>query len=125
MGQKFGPETLLNCECQALFKIFLINFLNWVDWPLAVPVFVLNISHPLLNNTRCAQPYVTSAYNPNNVYVPSNVVLSYNSNPDDRGNWAIERGDGLQIPAGAAFHVYIDPQQSRRCNTELLSDGFE
>ena len=84
-------------------------------------MFVLNISHPLLNNTRCAQPYVTSAYNPNNVYVPSNVVLSYHSNPDGRGNSAIERGDGLQIPGGAAFHVYIDRQQSRRCDAQLLS----
>lgn len=93
--------------------------------PLAVPVVVLNVDHPLLNNNSCAHPYVTSVFNPNNVYVPSNVVLSYNSNPDGRGNWAIERGDGLQIPANAAFHVYIDVQQSRRCNTELLSDGFE
>ena len=94
--------------------------------PLSVPVTLLNLDHPLLNNTACAHPYVTSVFNPNNVYVPANLVVSYNPSPDGRGNWAIERGDGLQIPAGAAFHVYIDPQQSRSCTVNrLLSDGFE
>jgi hypothetical protein len=91
-----------------------------------VPVTVLNIDHPLLNNSACAHPYVTASYNPNNIYVPANLVLSYNPTSDGRGNWAIERGDGLQIPAGAAFHVYVDPQQSRRCRESLwLRDGFE
>lgn len=94
--------------------------------PFGVPVTVVNISHPLLDNRACAHPYVSASYNPNNVYVPANVVLSYNGTTDGRGNWSIERGDGLQIPAGAAFHVYVDPQQSRRCAEEfLLRNGFE
>ncbi len=94
--------------------------------PLGVPVSILNISHPLLDNTECAHPFVTAVYNPNNVYVPSNLVLSYNPASQGRGNWAIERGDGAQIPAGAAFHVYVDPERSRVCTSEpLLIDGFE
>jgi hypothetical protein len=93
---------------------------------LAVPVTILNLDHPLLNNTECAHPYVTAVYNPNNVYVPANLVMSYNPSTDGRGNWAIERGDGLQIPAGAAFHVFVDPQQSRQCRNDVIfSDGFE
>jgi hypothetical protein len=94
--------------------------------PLGVPVGFYNLSHPLLDNTACAHPFVTAVYNPNNVYVPGNLLLSYNDASAARGNWAIERGDGAQIPAGAAFHVYIDPEQSRRCQSEpLLIDGFE
>jgi hypothetical protein len=94
--------------------------------PLGVPVGVLNIDHVLLNNNECAHPFVTASYNPNSVYVPSNLLLSYNPVGDGRGNWAIERGDGLQIPAGATFHVYVDPQRSRRCQEDqLLIDGFE
>lgn len=94
--------------------------------PLGVAVSLYNLSHPLLDNTACAHPFVTAVYNPNNVYVPGNLLLSYNDASAGRGNWAIERGDGQQIPAGAAFHVYIDPQQSRLCSTDpLLIDGFE
>jgi hypothetical protein len=94
--------------------------------PLAVPVTVLNLDNPLLNNTACAHAYVTASYNPNNIYVPANLILSYNRASNGRGNWAIERGDGLPIPAGAAFHVYVDPQRSRRCVEEFLfNDGFE
>lgn len=94
---------------------------------LTSPVGVMFLDHPLLNNNACAHPYVTSVYNPNNVYVPSNLLVSYNSFPGDgRAQWGIERGDGQQIPAGAAFHVYIDVQQSRRCQDEALQgDGFE
>ncbi len=94
--------------------------------PLSVPVTVLNLDNPLLNNIACAHPYVTASYNPNSIYVPANLVLSYNPTLDGRGNWAIERGDGLPIPSGATFHVYVDPQQSRRCMEEFfLNDGFE
>ncbi len=94
--------------------------------PLGVAVQILNISHPLLDNIECAHPFVTAVYNPNNVYVPSNLLLSYNSATQGRGQWAIERGDGAAIPAGAAFHVYIDPERSRVCTSEpLLIDGFE
>lgn len=93
---------------------------------LAVPVAVLNLSHPLLDNIECAHPFVTAVYNPNNVYVPSNLVLSYNPASEGRGQWAIERGDGQAIPAGAAFHVYVDPERSRQCKIDsLLLDGFE
>jgi hypothetical protein len=94
--------------------------------PLGVPVAVKNLDHPLLNNTPCAHVFVTSVYNPNNVYVPSNLLLSYNPASQNRGQWAIERGDGASIPAGAAFHVYVDPQQSRLCTFDpLFNDGFE
>jgi hypothetical protein len=94
--------------------------------PLAVPVGVRFLDHPLLNNLACAHPYVTATFNPNSVYVPANLVTSFNPNADGRGAWAIERGDGLPIPANAAFHVYIDPQQSRRCgDASIFRDGFE
>lgn len=94
--------------------------------PLAVPVGVRFLDHPLLNNLACAHPYVTATFNPNSVYVPANLVTSFNPNADGRGAWAIERGDGLLIPANAAFHVYIDPQQSRRCGDDLIfRDGFQ
>jgi len=94
--------------------------------PLAVPVGVRFLDHPLLNNLACAHPYVTATFNPNSVYVPANLVTSFNPNADGRGAWAIERGDGLPIPANAAFHVYIDPQQSRRCGDDLIfRDGFQ
>jgi len=93
---------------------------------LAVPVGVRFLDHPLLNNLACAHPYVTASFNPNNVYVPANLVTSFNPNADGRGAWAIERGDGQPIPANAAFHVYIDPQQSRRCGDDLIfRDGFQ
>jgi hypothetical protein len=93
---------------------------------LGVPVTILNLDHPLLNNDACAHPYVTASFNPNSVYVPANLVTSFNPTGDGRGNWAIERGDAAQIPAGATFHVYIDPQQSRRCANDLIfQDGFE
>ena len=83
------------------------------------------ISHPFLNSISCAHPYVTLFNAPTLVNVPANIVVSYRSAGDGRGNWIAERGDGLPIPAGAGFHVYIDVQQSRRCNSELLVDGFE
>jgi hypothetical protein len=92
----------------------------------AVPVSIFNLDHPLLNNNACAHPYVTASYNPNNVYVPSNVLVSYNPSTAGRGAWAIERGDGQQIPAGAAFHVYIDPAQSKQCQEDVIfNDGFQ
>ncbi len=94
--------------------------------PLAVPVSVRFLDNPYLNNNACAHPYVTATYNPNSVYVPANLVLSYNPASSGRGAWAIERGDGQQIPAGASFHVYVDPQQSRRCQEPWMQrDGFE
>lgn len=94
--------------------------------PLGVPVADLFLDHPLLNNNPCAHAYITPTFNPNDVYVPSSVLVNWRPRPDGRGNWAISRGDGAQIPAGAAFHVYVDPQQSRRCfETSVFSDGFE
>jgi hypothetical protein len=95
--------------------------------PLGVAVTNFFLDHPLLNNNPCAHAYVTPVFNPNDVYVPSTMVLNWNPGPQQgRGAWAIERGDGLQIPAGAAFHVYVDPQQSRRCvEYRDFSDGFE
>lgn len=78
------------------------------------------LDHPLLNDTPCAHPYLTASYNPNNVYVPSALLMSRNVGSDGRTDWFIERGDGQPIPAGAAFHVYIDPQQSRRCREDLI-----
>lgn len=85
------------------------------------------LDHPLLNDSPCAHPFVTASYNPNNVYVPSALLVGRNTRADDgRTAWFIERGDGAQIPAGAAFHVYVDPQQSRRCREELVyADGLE
>lgn len=85
------------------------------------------LDHPLLNDSPCAHPYVSASYNPNNVYVPSALLFGRNIRADDgRAAWFIERGDGVQIPAGAAFHVYVDPQQSRRCREELIyADSLE
>jgi hypothetical protein len=94
--------------------------------PLGVSVAIRNLDHPLLNNNACAHPYVSASYNPNNVYVPANLLVSYNPASDGRGNWAIERGDGELIPAGAAFHVYIDPQLAKSCGEQnVLASGFE
>jgi hypothetical protein len=94
--------------------------------PLGVSVALLNLDHPLLNNNECTHPYVTASYNPNSVYVPANLLVSYNPASNGRGNWAIERGDGQPIPAGASFHVYIDPQVARACSEDaLMIDGFE
>lgn len=94
--------------------------------PLGVAVVNFFLDHPLLNNNACAHAYVTPVFNPNDVYVPSTMVVNWNPGPQGRGVWAIERGDGLQIPAGAAFHVYVDPQQSRRCvEYRDFSNGFE
>ncbi len=127
----FNQTPSLNIPIGAAFDVMIPNLYAigahaFRTDPLSVPVALLNLDHPLLNNTACAHPYVTAVYNPNNVYVPSNLVLSYNPASDERGNWAIERGDGLQIPIGAAFHVYVDPRQSRACaETLLFQDGFE
>jgi hypothetical protein len=94
--------------------------------PLGVSVGLLNLDHVLLNNNACAHPYVTASYNPNSVYVPGNLLVSYNPASEGRGNWAIERGDGQPIPAGASFHVYIDPQVARACNEDaFMIDDFE
>ncbi|MBK9655258.1 MAG: hypothetical protein IPO66_07210 [Rhodanobacteraceae bacterium] len=94
---------------------------------LAIATFSRFLDHPLLNDTACAHPFVTASYNPNNVYVPSALVIGRNVRADDgRTAWFIERGDGAQIPADAAFHVYVDPQQSRRCREELVfADEFD
>jgi hypothetical protein len=125
----FNQTPTLNMPLGAAFDVMIPNIFSLGAFrtdPLGVPVVVLNLDHPLLNNTACAHPYVTASYNPNNVYVPANLVMSYNPAPNGRGNWAIERGDGLPIPAGAAFHVYVDPQRSRKCVEEFLfNDDFE
>lgn len=93
---------------------------------LLVPVAVLNLDHPLLNDTPCALPVATASYNPDNVYVPSALLFGSNQSLDGRTQWFLERGDGQTIPAAAAFHIYVDPQQSRRCREDLLLvDDFE
>jgi hypothetical protein len=38
----------------------------------------------------------------------------------DQSGWTLMRGDGLFFPAGASYHVLVDPQQSRRCMEDLL-----
>ena len=80
------------------------------------------LDHPWLNETPCALPQATASYNPNSVYVASSVLLSLGSGGvnGDQSAWALVRGDGLDIPAGASYHVLVDPQQSRRCTEDLL-----
>ena len=80
------------------------------------------LDHPWLNETPCALPQATASYNPNSVYVASSVLLSLGSGGvnGDQSAWALVRGDGFDIPAGASYHVLVDPQQSRRCTEDLL-----
>lgn len=80
------------------------------------------LDHPWLIDTPCAQPYATASYNPNSVYVASSVVVSMGTGGvnGDQSSWALMRGDGFDIPAGASYHVLVDPQQSRRCTEDLL-----
>lgn len=88
----------------AAFNVLIPNFFAlgahaFRTSPLGVPVQILNVDHPLLNNTECAHPYVSAIYNPNSVYVPANMVMSYNPNPDGRGNWAM----GCKFPPVRLF----------------------
>jgi hypothetical protein len=86
------------------------------------------LDHPLLNETPCAHPQVTAVYNPNSVYVPANMLINLGPGGTDydQYSWWLERGDGEFIPAGAAFHILVDPQQSRRCMEDLLyTSDFE
>lgn len=124
----FAPNIPLGASFQVMIAnpLFATGSHAYRTESLGVPVSIFSLDHPLINNNACAMPLVSAVYNPNNIYVPANLLLSYNPSPDGRGVWAIERGDGQQIPAGAAFHVYIDPQRSRRCQDEGLQwDGFE
>lgn len=93
--------------------------------PFAVDVPLVVLDNDFLNNIGCAHPFVTATYNPNSVYVPSPLIVSYNPafNPafgKFRGEWSIRRGDGADIPAGAAFDVFVDAKQSRQCTEDLI-----
>lgn len=83
---------------------------------LAIATFSRFLDHPLLNDTRLRpSPFVTASYNPNNVYVPSALVIGRNVRADDgRTAWFIERGDGTRFRQMLRFHVCVDPQQVER-----------
>lgn len=90
------------------------------------------LDHPRLNNQRCAHLFVSSVYgDPLNagapgVNTPSNLLVRYNAAPNGGGYWIVYRGDGADIAAGAAFHVYVDPVHSRQCTQErIFANGFE
>lgn len=80
------------------------------------------LDHPWLIDTPCALPQATASYNPNSVYVPSSVLVALGNGGvnGELSSWSLMRGDGLDFPAGASYHVLVDPQQSRRCTEDLL-----
>jgi hypothetical protein len=90
------------------------------------------LDHPRLNHNPCAHLVVSTVYgNPFNVAAPgvntpSNLLVRYNEAPNQGGYWIVYRGDGANIAAGAAFHVYVDPVRSRQCTQErIFADGLE
>lgn len=125
-----APAMPLNAAFAVMIPnpLFAPNNTAFRSEPLITAYRAVSLDHPLLNETPCAHPFVTAVYNPNNVYVPSNLMAvgGWGGNNYERFSWAIQRGDGEQIPVGAAFHVYVDPQQSRRCMEDLLhTSDFE
>ena len=92
-------------------------------WPANGPTDrAIVLDHPWLIDTPCALPQATASYNPNSVYVPSSVLVALGNGGvnGELSSWSLMRGDGLDFPAGASYHVLVDPQQSRRCTEDLL-----
>ncbi len=78
------------------------------------------IDHPLLNGHRCALFQVGQALDG----VGNNHQIGVRYAAGTRKRWAIFNQDQASMPAGALFHVVVDPQ-SVDCPGPLFADGFE
>ena len=76
------------------------------------------LTHPLLDGHRCARFHVTQTTD-FGVMNNHHIGVYYSGN-----NWRIFNQDGATMPAGAQFHVVVDPQ-AVDCAPEVFADGFE
>ena len=76
------------------------------------------IEHPLLDGHRCARFHVTQA-------TDFGVMNNHHIGVYFAGNrWWVFNQDGAAMPAGAQFHVVVDPQ-AVDCPAPVFADGFE
>jgi hypothetical protein len=76
------------------------------------------LDHPLLNDTPCANVYVT----PFNGGLSNTTFDIYYNAAFKR--WVIFSHNGV-MPVAARFNIVIDAAQVAACNGVLFSDGFE
>lgn len=76
----------------------------------------LILDHPLLNGTPCARVHAARAHDGTPAGNGFDVYYS-------GGRWRIFGYGGM--PAGASFHVVVDPAQVFECGDVIFADGFE
>jgi hypothetical protein len=76
------------------------------------------IDHPTINSRPCARFHVTQATD-FGVLNNHHIGLWY-----DGSRWRVFNQDMVAMPAGAEFHVVIDPQ-AVACDAAMFDDGFE